>query len=316
MKTIVLALGGNALGNTPTEQAKAVKITSKSIVDLVEQGNKVLVVHGNGPQVGMIYNAFDISSKINNNIPNLSLALAGAMSQGYIGLHLQQAIQNELANRKLNNSVASIITQTVVDENDEAFKKPTKPIGNFMSEEEAKLFSAKTGAYVGEDAGRGWRVMVPSPKPKHIKETNIITNLLDEDNIIIVGGGGGIPSLENSNGIIKEVDAVIDKDFTASKIATLVKAEIFMIVTAEDGIMLNYGKETQIKLNDPKTQYLKELVDQGEFPAGSMKPKVEAIINFIDNTNNSKAKACITSLELAAKALEGKAGTWVNKKSL
>ncbi len=310
---IVVALGGNALGNTPKEQAEAVKVTAKSIVDLTQQGKKVIVVHGNGPQVGMIYNSFDLASKNDEKIPHLSLALSGAMSQGYIGLHLQQAIQNDLASRNMNNPVASIVTQTIVDSNDQAFQNPTKPIGNFMSEEDAKKVAEATGAFVGEDAGRGWRVMVPSPKPVTIKETNIITQLLENDNIIIAGGGGGIPSLQAADGTLKEVDAVIDKDFTASKIATLVGAKTFMIVTAEDGIWKDYGKETGHQLEDPEISYLQELVDAGEFPAGSMRPKVEAVISFINNSEDADCKACITSLELAAEALEGNAGTWVKK---
>ncbi len=308
---IVVALGGNALGNTPNEQKEAVKVTAASIVDLVQQDKTVIVVHGNGPQVGMIYNAFDISSKTaDSKIPNLSLALSGAMSQGYIGLHLQQAVQNELARRGVNMPVASIVTQTIVDANDPAFQNPTKPIGNFMTEEEAKKVAEATGAFVGEDAGRGWRVMVPSPKPSSLKEVDIITQLVNNDNVIIAGGGGGIPSIQNADGTIEELDAVIDKDFTAAKIANLVGADTFMIVTAADGIWYNYGKEDGHKLEDPEVAYLQQLVDEEHFAAGSMKPKVEAVINFINNSDKS-VKACITSLELAADALVGKAGTWV-----
>ncbi len=310
-KKIVLALGGNALGNTPLEQAEAVKTTAKSIVDLVEQGNKVLVVHGNGPQVGMIYNAFDNASKTDEKIPNLSLALAGAMSQGYIGLHLQQAVYNEQASRGMKVPVASIVTQTMVDWNDPAFQNPTKPIGSFMSEEEAKKVAEATGAYVGEDAGRGWRVMVPSPKPTSIVEVELVKQLVDQENILIIGGGGGIPTLTEGEGI-KEVDAVIDKDFTAAKIAELVNADMFMIVTATDGIWKNYGKEDGYKLEDPTVDELQALVDAGEYPAGSMRPKVEAVISFVNNSNK-EVQSCITSLELAADALEGKAGTWIKK---
>lgn len=310
-KKIVLALGGNALGNTPKEQAEAVKTTAKSIVDLVEQGNKVLVVHGNGPQVGMIYNAFDDASKNDEKIPSLSLALAGSMSQGYIGLHLQQAIYNEEAGRGMKVPVASIVTQTLVDANDKAFQNPTKPIGSFMTEEEAKKVAEATGAFVGEDAGRGWRVMVPSPKPSSIVEVELVKQLINQENILIVGGGGGIPTLSEGQGI-KEVDAVIDKDFTAAKIAELIDADLFMIVTAADGIWKDYGKETGHKLEDPSVDYLQELVDSGEFPAGSMGPKVEAVISFINNSSK-EVSACITSLELAADSLKGNAGTWIKK---
>lgn len=309
MKKIVLALGGNALGNTPEEQAKAVMITSKSIVDLIEQGNIVVIVHGNGPQVGMIYNAFEESNKINGKIPKLSLALSGSMSQGYIGLHLQQSIKNELIKRGMNKNVASIITQTKVDINDNAFKKPTKPIGSFMSKEEAELLANKTGVFVGEDAGRGWRVMVPSPKPESIYQKDIVLHLIENGDIVIVGGGGGIPTIEE-NGFLKEVDAVIDKDFTAAKIAQLIDADIFMIVTGEDGIWKNYGKSNAYQLINPSIEKLEKLIDDGEFPPGSMKPKVESIISFVKN-NDKKVEACITSLKGAADALNGNGGTWL-----
>jgi len=309
-KKIVLALGGNALGSTPKEQAEAVKITVKSIVDLVQQGNKVLVVHGNGPQVGMIFNSFDEASKVNEKIPKLSLALAGAMSQGYIGLHLQQAIKNELKHRDMEKSVASIITQTKVSSQDAAFKNPTKPIGPFMSEEEAKEVHTKTGSFVGEDAGRGWRVKVPSPKPSSIYEKDLILDLVDKGHIVIAGGGGGIPTLEDNNHLI-ETDAVIDKDFTAAKIAELIGADLFMIVTAVDGIWKNYGKDDAYMMTDCDKDQLQALVDAGEFPAGSMKPKVEAILEFINVNEGKSVEACITSLEKAADALLGKAGSWL-----
>lgn len=309
MKNIVLALGGNALGNTPKEQADAVKVTSKSIVDLIEQGNKVVVVHGNGPQVGMIYNAFDESSKINEKIPNLSLALAGSMSQGYIGLHLQQSIRNELSKRNINKEVASIVTQTKVDINDPAFQNPTKPIGSFMSEEEAKKLFEQTGVFVGEDAGRGWRVMVPSPKPESIYQKDLVLELANNGHVVIAGGGGGIPTIEE-DGILKEIDAVIDKDFTACKIAQLIDADIFMIVTDTDGIWKNFGKPDGYQLVNPEISEVQELVDAGAFPAGSMRPKVEAVINFVTNSNK-KVESCITSLEKAADALKGEAGTWL-----
>lgn len=311
-KKIVVALGGNALGNTPKEQAIAVKITSKSIVNLIEQGNEVVVVHGNGPQVGMIYNAFDHSSKTDDKIPNLSLALSGAMSQGYIGLHLQQAIYNELNSRGIKKQVASIITQTKVNSDDPAFKNPTKPIGSFMTEEEAKVIASETGAFVGEDAGRGWRIMVPSPRPELIYEKDLVINLLDNGHVIIAGGGGGIPTLE-VDGKLTEVDAVIDKDFTAAKIAELIDAEMFMIVTAEDGIWKNYGQKNSYQLKDPSTKELQDLIDAGEFPAGSMMPKVQAIVDFINTTKKPGASACITSLEKTADALIGNAGTWLTK---
>ncbi len=308
-KKIVVALGGNALGNTPTEQFEAVKITSKSIVDLIEQGHKVVVGHGNGPQVGMISLAFDDGKKANDKIPYMPLSLVGAMSQGYIGLHLQQAIKNELSNRKIERDVVSLITQSIVDENDPSMKNPTKPIGNFYTEDEAKKLAQEKGWIVGEDAGRGWRRMVPSPKPIDIVEKNIIKNLFEDNTIVIAGGGGGIPTI-NKNNLLKDIDAVIDKDFTSEKIAELIDADLFMIVTAEDGIFKDFGKPTSKKYDEIHLDELKKLIDSGEFPAGSMKPKAEAVYQFVFKTNK---EAMITSLEKTADALKGKAGTIIKK---
>ncbi len=308
---IVIALGGNALGNNPIEQYEAVAFTAISIVDLVEKGNKVVIVHGNGPQVGMISLAFEKAKEIEKNVPSMPLSLSGSMSQGYIGLQLQQAIKNELTKRKIKRNVVTLITQTKVDINDPSFKKPTKPIGSFYSELEIKKIAKENNWQVGEDSGRGWRRMVPSPKPIDIYEKEIILELLEKDNIVIAGGGGGIPTIENK-GVLQSIDAVIDKDLTAQKIAELVEADMFMILTAEDGIWKNFGKSDAIFLKEPSIKYLEELIDANEFPEGSMKPKVEAIINFINNSKIN-SKACITSLKLAGKALKNEAGSWVKK---
>ena len=308
---IVIGLGGNALGNNPLEQYKAVAVAAISIVDLIEKGNQIVVVHGNGPQVGMIALAFEKGQKVEAKIPQMPLSLAGAMSQGYIGLQLQQAIKNELNKRKLQRNVTTIITQTQVDKNDPSFQNPTKPIGSFYSELEIKKIAKENNWHVGEDSGRGWRRLVPSPKPIDIYEKDIILELLEKNNIVIAGGGGGIPTLED-NGKLIDIDAVIDKDFTAQKIAELIGADVFMILTAEDGIWKNFGKKDAIFLKEPSITYLEELVEAGEFPAGSMKPKVEALIKFI-KSGKTNSKACITSLKLAGKALNGEAGSWVKK---
>ncbi len=304
-KKIVIALGGNALGTTPKEQADAVKITSKSIVDLVEQGHKVVVGHGNGPQVGIISLAFDDGKKVNEKIPYMPLALVGAMSQGYIGLHLQQAIKNELIERKIEKNVVSLISQSIVDENDPSMQNPTKPIGNFYSEEEAKKLAKEKGWVVKEDSGRGWRRMVPSPKPIDIIEKDIVKQLFENDNIVIAGGGGGIPTIIK-NGKLQELDAVIDKDFTSEKLAELIDADLFMIVTAEDGIVKDFGTPSAKKIDKITSSELDIMINSGVFPDGSMKPKAIAVSDFVKNTHN---EAIITSLAKTKDALLGKAGT-------
>lgn len=305
-KKIVVALGGNALGNTPKEQKAAVKITAKSIVDLVSQGHKVIVGHGNGPQVGMISSAFEEATKVNSKIPSMPLALSGSMSQGYIGLHLEQAIKNELLSRKIKRDVVTIITQSIIDKKDSSLSHPTKPIGSFFTEAKAKKLASENGWSVGEDAGRGWRRMVPSPKPIDIVEKDIIKKLVNDDVIVIAGGGGGIPTLIKNNELI-EIDAVIDKDFTSEKMAELLEADLFMIVTAVDGIWKDYGKKTAKFIPQITPQEIDELVKAKEFPSGSMEPKVIAVSNFVKSKKGREA--IITSLEKAGDALKGKAGS-------
>lgn len=309
MAKIVLALGGNALGNTPSEQEQAVKLTAKSIVDLVEQGHTIVVGHGNGPQVGMISLAFDEASKINPKVPELSLALAGAMSQGYIGIHLKNAIDNELLKRNINKNSFALISQSIVDINDQAFKNPTKPIGGFYTKQEAENLSKVKGWEIIEDAGRGYRRVVPSPKPIALMEKELLNLALQNSEIVIAGGGGGIATyLENNQ--YKIVDAVIDKDFTAEIIAEQIDADLFIVVTAVDGIFLNFGKTNEIKLSTPSVKDLKQLIDEKTFPEGSMKPKVEAVIKFASHKPNKKA--IITSLEELKNALLGESGSLIS----
>ncbi|BDV02202.1 MAG: carbamate kinase [Candidatus Hepatoplasma vulgare] len=305
-RRIVVALGGNALGDTPNEQKEAVKITAKSIVDLVEKGNEVIVGHGNGPQVGMISSAFEEATKVNKKIPSMPLALSGAMSQGYIGLHLEQAIKNEFLKRNLKKDVITIVTQSIIDENDPSLKNPTKPIGSFFKEDEAKKLAKENDWFVGEDAGRGWRRMVPSPKPIDIVEKNVIKSLVEQGVIVIAGGGGGIPTLLKNKTLV-EIDAVIDKDFTSEKMAELLEADLFMIVTAVDGIWKDYGKNTAKFISEISPKELDDLVAAKEFPSGSMEPKVIAVSKFVKSKKGRKA--IITSLEKASDALIGKAGT-------
>lgn len=309
MSKVLIALGGNALGKNNTEQKEAVKITAKVIVDLYEAGHSVIVGHGNGPQVGMINNAFSEASKAKVLDEPMPFAECGSMSQGYIGYHIQNAIDNELAKRNLKAEVASIVTQVLVDKNSKAFKNPTKPIGGFMTKAEAQKLAKANGWTVKEDSGRGWRRVVPSPKPIDILEKNVIKMLSDKKVILIAGGGGGIPVYKSRNKFIG-IDAVIDKDFTSAKLAELVKADTLMILTAVDKIVLNFGKPNAEPLNDIGIKDLQKHVDAGMFPAGSMGPKVEAALGFVKATGKD---AYIADLKLAGKVLTGKAGTRIHK---
>lgn len=309
MKKIVLALGGNALGSTPEEQKDAVKTTAKSIVDLVEAGNKIIISHGNGPQVGMINLAMDTAAKSEAKTPAMPFPECGAMSQGYIGYHLQNAIENELKNRKLEKMVATIVSQVLVDKKDPAFENPTKPIGSFYTEEEAKAME-KDGFVFKEDAGRGYRRVVPSPRPVDIVEKSAIKLLYDNDCIVVAGGGGGIPVVEEDGRLIG-VPAVIDKDFTSAKIAELVDADTLIILTAVDQVAINFGKENEKWLDEITIDQAKVYIEEGHFAPGSMLPKVQAAISFAETKEGRQA--LITSLEKAAAGLQGKTGTIIKK---
>ncbi len=305
-KRIVLALGGNALGDTPAEQKEAVAITAKAIVDLIQNGDAVSVAHGNGPQVGMINKAFDAASKSEVKTPEMPFPECGAMSQGYIGFHLQNAIDNELASRGIQETVPTIVTQVLVDESDPAFANPTKPIGSFMSEEEAKALAEKTGDTYKEDAGRGWRRVVPSPKPVDIIEKDFIKSLVDAGKTVISGGGGGVPVVRR-NGKLEGVAAVIDKDFTSEKIAELIEADVFIILTAVEKVAIRFGQPDQLWLSELSLEECEKYINDGEFAAGSMLPKVQACVAFAKSKPGRVA--VITSLEKALEAVEGKAGT-------
>jgi len=304
---IVLALGGNALGNDPQEQKEAVRHTSKSIVDLIEAGNQVILSHGNGPQVGMINLAMDAASKSEAGTPEMPFPECGAMSQGYIGYHLQNAIQNELKLRGIKKSVATVITQVVVDKNDPAFQNPTKPVGSFYTKEEAEIMTAK-GFTFKEDAGRGYRRVVPSPKPIDIVEIDFIKSLVDTGNIVIAAGGGGIPVVEEADGLTG-IPAVIDKDFTTAKLAELVDADSLIILTAVEKVAVKYGKPDQLWLSKLTVEEAQKYIVDKEFAEGSMLPKVRAAISFA--TSKTGRKTLITSLEKAADGLAGKTGTWI-----
>lgn len=308
MARIVIALGGNALGNTPEEQLEKVANAAKSIVEFVKQGHDVIIGHGNGPQVGMINNAMDFSSKNGGKTPAMPFPECGAMSQGYIGYHLQNAIMRETRKQGIEKDILTIITQVEVSKDDKAFQNPTKPIGSFVSEEEAKeIMTAKPELIYKEDAGRGWRRVVPSPLPIDIVEKRAIVEAVEKDNIVIACGGGGIPVVKNGEGDYTGVAAVIDKDFACEKMAELVDADYLFILTAVDRVCINYNKPDQKELTEITVEEADKLAAEGHFAPGSMLPKVIACKTFASSKQGRKA--VIVSLEKAVLAMTGESGT-------
>lgn len=310
MGKIVVALGGNALGNNPKEQLEAVSHTAKPIVDLIQDGHTIIIAHGNGPQVGMINLAFDTAYKNSSNIPNMPFPECGSMSQGYIGYHLQNAIIEELKVRKINKDVVTIITQVIVDKNDKAFDNPTKPIGSFYSKEEAEKLSKNTGDIFKEDAGRGYRRVIASPLPVDVVEKNTIKTLMDNGTIVITVGGGGIPVYVDGDKLIG-IAAVIDKDFASAKIAEILDADYLIILTAVEKVAINFGKSNEKWLSSMSIEEAKNYIEEGHFAPGSMLPKVKAAMMFAES--KSGRKALITSLEKAADGIAGKTGTVISK---
>lgn len=308
MSKIVLALGGNALGNSPKEQLELVTQTAIPIVDLIEDGNQVIIVHGNGPQVGMINLGMNIASEINKNVPNIPLTECGAMSQGYIGYHLQNAIGNELKKRNINKTTSCIVTQVLVDKEDSAFKNPEKFVGTFYTKEEAEDIEKEKGYIMVEDSGRGYRRVVPSPKPVEVVEKEIINELYNNGHVIIACGGGGIPVVEE-DGYLKGIDAVIDKDSAAEKLAEIVDADYFIVLTAVNKVAINFGKENQRNLDKINVNEAYELIEEGHFSPGSMLPKVLACIEFAKSKEGRSS--IIGSLENAKAALKGEDGTTI-----
>ncbi|MBU5436954.1 carbamate kinase [Tissierella sp. MSJ-40] len=298
MSRILIALGGNALGETPKEQLQIAKETAKPIVDLIEKGHEVIIAHGNGPQVGMINLAMEGTS--------MPFPECVAMSQGYIGYHLQNGIYEELNRRNIKKHVATIVTQVVIDENDEALKNPTKPIGKFYSKDEAETLLVEKGYTMVEDSGRGYRRVVPSPKPIDIVEKESIRTLVESGHIVITVGGGGIPVVREGfayNGI----NCVIDKDFASEKIAELIAADYLFILTAVDRIAINFGKKDQIDLEKMSVEEAYKYIEEEQFAPGSMLPKVMAAIKFAESKKGRQA--IIASLEKAKEALIGESGT-------
>ncbi len=310
-KRIVIALGGNALGNTLPEQMTAVKITSKAIVDLIEEGCEVVVVHGNGPQVGMINNAMSALTREDPKQPNTPLSVCVAMSQAYIGYDLQNALREELVNRNITNiPVTTMITQVRVEENDPAFNAPSKPIGHFMTAEEAKLAEEKYGYITKEDAGRGYRRVVASPNPAEIIEIGAIRSLVDSGQLVIACGGGGIPVTLQGNHL-KGASAVIDKDFASELLAEELDADFLIILTAVEKVAINYGKPEEKWLDDISTDEARQYIGEGHFAPGSMLPKVQAAVKFADSKEGRNA--LITLLEKAKEGILGKTGTHIHK---
>ncbi|EES49517.1 carbamate kinase [Clostridium botulinum] len=304
-KKIVIALGGNALGNTLKEQMTAIKTTAKAIVDLIEDGNEVVISHGNGPQVGMINVAMSELHKLDPKYSICPMSVCVAMSQGYIGYDLQNQIKEELLNRNINKNVSTVITQVEVDSKDEAFKNPTKPIGSFMTKEEAEV-AIKNGENVIEDSGRGYRRVVASPKPVSIVEIGTIKSLIKDGQVVIACGGGGIPVIKEGNHL-KGVGAVIDKDFASCTLAKDLDADCLIILTAVEKVAINFGKENEQWLADVKVNDMKKYLEEGHFAPGSMKPKVEAGIEFASSKEGRYS--LITLLEKAKDGITGKTGT-------
>ena len=310
-KRIVVALGGNALGNTPEEQLELVRHTAKTIVDLAQDGYEVIVGHGNGPQVGMINLAMEFSCTKGGNTPYMPFPECGAMSQGYIGYHLQQAIQQELKARGVDKECAAIVTQVVVDANDPGFAKPTKPVGSFYTKEEADKIAAEKGFTFVEDAGRGYRRVVPSPIPQRIVELKVIEQLVKAGDIVITVGGGGIPVVETEQGL-KGVAAVIDKDRSSALLAQSIGADMLIILTAVDRVCINYNKPDQKELPTMTLEEAEKYIEEKQFAPGSMLPKVQSCMEFVKN-NTHGGTALITSLQKAKVALQGETGTIITK---
>ena len=310
-KRIVIALGGNALGNTAAVQLRLVTETAKSIVDLIAAGNEVVVAHGNGPQVGMINLGLSTAAEAKAIKADMPFPECGAMSEGYIGYHLQQAIGNELQSRGMNKPVATIVTQTVVSKDDPAFQNPTKPVGAFYDKATADRIAAEKGYTMVEDAGRGYRQVVPSPKPVDIVEKASIKTLVDAGHGVIAVGGGGIPVVWEDKYHLKGVPAVIDKDFGSELLAELLDADMLIILTAVEKVAINFNKPDQKGLDDLTPAEAYKYMEENQFAKGSMLPKVQAAVKFAESKPGRTA--LITLLEKAKDGIEGKTGTRVHQ---
>ena len=309
-KRVVIALGGNALGNNLKEQMDAVKITASAIIDLMQENCQVIVTHGNGPQVGMINNAMALYDKEHPTSHPVPLSVCGAMSQAYIGYDLQNALREELLNRGLTTPVTTIVTQIRVDENDPAFLNPTKPIGRFMTKEEADVLAEKYGYNIMEDAGRGYRRVVASPKPQEIVEIESIRALMDAGQLVVCCGGGGIPVMKAGENHLKGARAVIDKDFASALLAQELDADFLIILTAVEKIAVNFNKPDQKWLDEVSIPEAEQYISEGHFAPGSMLPKVQAAIQFAASKDGRTA--LITLLEKAKAGVRGETGTRIH----
>ncbi|WP_312292774.1 carbamate kinase [Atlantibacter hermannii] len=308
-KKIVLALGGNALGDDLAGQMAAVKTTAQAIVDLIAQGHQVVVTHGNGPQVGMINLAFEAAAKTEAHTPMLPMSVCVALSQGYIGYDLQNALREELLSREIHKPVATLITQVEVDANDPAFLNPTKPIGSFFSEQDAARLTQQ-GYTMKEDAGRGYRRVVASPKPVDIIEKETVKAMMEAGHVVITAGGGGIPVIRKGLHL-RGASAVIDKDWASARLAEMIDADMLIILTAVEKVAINFGKPDvqwldRLSLNDAQ-----RFIDEGHFAKGSMLPKVEAAVAFA--RSRPGREALITVLSKAKEGIEGKTGTIISQ---
>lgn len=312
-KLAVVAIGGNALIKdekhiTVEDQEIALRETSVHLADMIEAGWNLAIGHGNGPQVGFILRRSEIAAKV-EGMHEVPLDVCGADSQGAIGYELQQALRNEFFKRKINKKAATVITQMLVDSNDPAFKKPTKPIGSFMDEAEAKRREKEMNWSVVEDAGRGWRRVVASPLPKEIIEFDSVKILLDAGHVVITVGGGGIPVIDRGDGELQGVAAVIDKDFASSLLAQKIKADLFLIATAVEKVAINFGKPNQQWLDKITVAEAKAYLEEGvHFAKGSMAPKIQAAIWYLENGGK---EALITNPENIGRALKKETGTWI-----
>lgn len=298
MSKIVIALGGNALGNNAKEQQTKIELIAPMLAELTKNNN-IILTHGNGPQVGEIFNHME-----------MPFPECGGMSQGYIGYQLQQSLQDELNKKGIKKTCLTVITQTLVDKNDEAFKHPSKPIGTFYTKEEAEKMTKEKGYTFIEDAGRGYRRVVPSPKPIKIIEEEVIKRLNNDGYLVIALGGGGVPVINDEEKGLEGIDAVIDKDKSAALLAGKIGADILLILTAVDKVCLNYGKENEITLDKLTTSEAHKYIEEGHFAKGSMLPKIEACLDFAEKHHGT---AIIASLENANAALNGKAGTVIKE---
>ncbi|MHB7935606.1 carbamate kinase [Staphylococcus haemolyticus] len=309
MSKIVVALGGNALGQSPEEQLELVKGTAKSLVSLIQKGYEVVISHGNGPQVGSINLGLNYAAE-NGQGPAFPFPECGAMSQAYIGYQLQESLLNELHALNIDKQVVTLVTQVEVAGDDQAFNNPTKPIGLFYTKEQAEQTMEEKGYKFVEDSGRGYRRVVPSPMPINIVELDSVETLIKHGTLVIAAGGGGIPVVKEE-GNYKGVDAVIDKDKTSALLAAHLKSDQLIILTAVDYVYINYGKDNQEALGEVTVDEMNQHIADGQFAKGSMLPKVEAALQFIEK--NPEGSVLITSLEDLGDALDGKIGTLIKK---